>query len=296
MADQITISKTLSIRDCGCDEYWLQNEIEKNPSILGLGDLTFVHREKQQSSGGKLDFLLKDTTGNGMYEVEVMLGATDESHIIRALEYWDLERRRWPKKSHTAVLVAEKINRRFFNVIQLLSLTIPVIAVQVNIVEVGGTRVLHFTTILDAYEEPEVENRKKTGTFNDGLVDENYWKSNAPWALSHAKQFEKIAAPVVGRLESTFHEDAIRLFCNGEVYFRFNRSRRANQTSFYTWVKNEVKSNADTLLHKGGVSYNLRRYDAEWQELRLAVGQNLIGEKPKVFRRIAEFVKESWLS
>src|SRR5882724_9783141 len=127
MVDQISISKTLSIRDCGKDEYWLQDQIAANPRILGLGDLELVHREKQQSSGGRLDFLLEDSADGSMFEVEVLLGATDESHVIRTIEYWELERRRWPKRSHTAVLIAEKINRRFFNVIQLLGLTIPVV-------------------------------------------------------------------------------------------------------------------------------------------------------------------------
>jgi hypothetical protein len=117
MTDRITISKTVSIRDCGFKENWLSDQIEKDPSILGLGDLEVVRREKTQSSGGRLDFLLQNPDDDSMYEVEVMLGETDESHIIRSIEYWDLERRRWPKRSHTAVLVAEHMNRRFFNVI-----------------------------------------------------------------------------------------------------------------------------------------------------------------------------------
>jgi hypothetical protein len=33
-----------------------------------------------------------------------MLGATDESHIIRCIEYWDIERRRYPAYEHCAVL------------------------------------------------------------------------------------------------------------------------------------------------------------------------------------------------
>lgn len=297
MSDQISISKTLSIRNCGFDEYWLQNEIEKDPSILGLGDLEVVRREKQQSSGGKLDFLLEDPTSDEMYEVEVMLGATDESHIIRALEYWDLERHRWPKRSHTAVLVAEKINRRFFNVIQLLSLTIPVIAIQVNIVEAGGKRVLHFTTILDTYEEPEVASRKKSQTPSDELVDENYWKKNVPWTYSHAKQFEKIASPVIGKLESTFHEDAIRLRYNGEVFFRLNKRNvryETKKTAFYTWLKNETKPATTSLLEKKHVPFTLKRYDAKWQTLRFEIEQDFIQENPEIFKKIAVLVKESW--
>jgi hypothetical protein len=57
--------------------------------------------------------LLKDSEEETMYEVEVMLGETDESHIIRTIEYWDNQKRRWPQRQHKAVLIAEHINWRF---------------------------------------------------------------------------------------------------------------------------------------------------------------------------------------
>lgn len=41
------------------------------------------------------------------YEEEVMLGALDESHIIRIIEYWGVERQRRPGSEHRAVIVAE---------------------------------------------------------------------------------------------------------------------------------------------------------------------------------------------
>ena len=163
MPDQISITKTLSIRECGYTESWLQEQIEKDPGILGLGELELVKREKLQSSGGRLDFQLTDPEDNSMYEVEVMLGATDESHIIRTIEYWDLEKRRLPQRQHRAVLVAEKITRRFFNVIQILSLNVPMIAVQVSIVEADGRRMLHFSKVLDVYEEPDVVTTAQIG-------------------------------------------------------------------------------------------------------------------------------------
>ena len=59
----------------------------RRPSIRGLGDLQPLNKEKSQSSGGCLDILLKDREDNTMYEVEVMLGETDPSHIIRTIEY-----------------------------------------------------------------------------------------------------------------------------------------------------------------------------------------------------------------
>jgi len=151
----IATAKTLSIRDCGKDEYWLQEKIYEDPTILGLGELQPVMKEKTQSTGGRLDLLLKNPEDDSMFEVEVQLGATDETHIIRTIEYWDHEKRRWPNRSHTAVLVAEVINNRFFNVVHLLSMSVPIIGIQANIVELNGFKGLHFTKIVDSYEEPE---------------------------------------------------------------------------------------------------------------------------------------------
>src|SRR3954451_9314550 len=145
MTPTIPIGKTHSIRSCGLDEYWLQDQIANNPNCLDLGELEVVYKERRQSSGGRLDILLKNPEDDSMFEVEVMLGETDETHIIRTIEYWDNEKRKWPQRQHVAVLVAEHINRRFFNVIHLLSYSIPMIAVQVSMLIVGGKKSLHFS-------------------------------------------------------------------------------------------------------------------------------------------------------
>jgi hypothetical protein len=289
MADEISISKTLSIRECGHDENWLQEKIAANPTILGLGDLKAIYREKQQSSGGKIDFLLEDSADDSMYEVEVMLGATDESHIIRTIEYWELERHRWPKRSHTAVLVAEKINRRFFNVIQLLSRAIPVIAVQANLIEADGKRMLHFTTILDAYQEPERTSSEP--------ADENYWRGKASWTLDHAKALQEIFSRVLGEMKLRFTKNDIRLLHHGEIYFWLDwRSNR--KSTFRTWLKSAEIPAATALLKSGDILYNVKPWpgDPEWQTIRWTVDQNSIKEKSKLFQAIAKLVERSWQS
>src|SRR5438128_2534251 len=153
MPDEIHVAQQMSIREAGFDEYWLQNQIYENPGCLGLGDLDALAKEKRQSSGGRLDILLKNPEDDSMYEVELMLGETDESHIIRTIEYWDNEKRKYPQRQHFAVLVAEHINRRFFNVIHLLSQSIPIIAVQASLLQSNGAKSLFFTKVLDTFEE-----------------------------------------------------------------------------------------------------------------------------------------------
>ena len=99
------------------NERWVQDRIVENPKLLGLGDLIVKDQERRQPHAGRLDLLLQDTENDIRYEVELQLGATDETHIIRTIEYWDIERRRYPQYDHVAVIVAEDITSRFLNVV-----------------------------------------------------------------------------------------------------------------------------------------------------------------------------------
>ena len=58
------------------NEKWIQEQIAKDPSILGLGDLTLRAKERIQSSGGRLDLLLEDQNSDApkRYECEIQLG------------------------------------------------------------------------------------------------------------------------------------------------------------------------------------------------------------------------------
>src|SRR5262245_25536743 len=177
-----------------------------------------ISKERQQSTVGRLDSLLKDED-NSMYEVEVMLGETDETHIIRTIEYWDNEKRRWPQRQHFAVLVAEGITRRFFNVIQLLSHSIPIIAVQVNLVRMGDQQALHFSKVLDTYEEPEEE------AGGAEIKSEADWRQQAPWTLDAAKALVELVSPVIGTPTPKFTKYYVALTVHGKNFFQLHNRR-----------------------------------------------------------------------
>jgi hypothetical protein len=104
--------------------------------------------------------------------VEIQLGATDEAHIIRTIEYWDIEKSRYPQYEHVAVIVAEDITSRFLNVINLFNKSIPLIAVQMRALQVGEVLTLNATTVLDLMSlgtEEEDEPGQAT--------DRSYWAS-----------------------------------------------------------------------------------------------------------------------
>lgn len=130
-------------------EKWVQDQIADDPSILGIGELELKDKERTQAAGGRLDLLLYDPDTLKRYEVEIQLGATDESHIIRTIEYWDIERKRYPQYEHAAVIVAEEITSRFLNVIQLFNGAIPLIALKMTVYKVGDGYALTFVKVLD---------------------------------------------------------------------------------------------------------------------------------------------------
>jgi len=108
------------------------------------------------------------------YEVEIQLGETDESHIIRTIEYWDREKKRWPLLEHTAVIVAETITGRFLNVIRLFNGAIPLIALQMQAVKFGNLYSLIFSTVMDVATQDNEEDEEETGSF-----DRAYWLDKA---------------------------------------------------------------------------------------------------------------------
>lgn len=164
-----SLLRPLWLKNLGKNEHWLESAIIEDPSILGLGDLDLYESQRIQPSGGRLDLLLGNRSER--YEVELQLGETDPSHIIRAIEYWDVERRRYPNYKHTAVLVAEEISARFFNVIYLLGYNIPIIAIKATAHKINDTIGLTFTKVLDTRDIiPTTEENEITPP-----VGRDYW-------------------------------------------------------------------------------------------------------------------------
>ena len=172
MAKIIGLERIMLKSHSDINEKQIQDYIFSDPSVLGLGELSPIQREKIQPAGGRLDLLLADDNGT-RYEVEIQLGATDPSHIIRTIEYWDSERKRYPQYDHCAVIVAEEITGRFMNVISLFNGSIPLIALQLSAFKQDDDLALTFTKILDrvTYANEEDEQFEVT--------DRKYWETKS---------------------------------------------------------------------------------------------------------------------
>jgi len=169
-------------------EKWVQYLIANDPSILNLGDLVMRDRERKQPRAGRLDLLLQDPETKRRYEVELQLGETDEAHIIRTIEYWDFERKRYPQYDHCAVLIAEDITSRFLNVISLFHGTIPLIAIQMQALRMGDSVTLVFTKVLDDLDRGYIDEDEDA---ESAPTDRCYWEKRGSRATVALATFRR---------------------------------------------------------------------------------------------------------
>src|SRR5262245_13115838 len=154
---------------------WVQARIAEDPTLLGLGDLILKDKERIQPRAGRLDLLFQDADASRRYEVEIQLGSTDEAHIIRTIEYWDIERKRYPQYDHTAVIVAEDITNRFLNVISLFNGSIPLVAIQLSALRLGDAVCLVCSKVLDEMRLGLVDEEEEV----QAVTDRSYWEARA---------------------------------------------------------------------------------------------------------------------
>lgn len=212
---QYVQSKVISLKKSPeYTEKWLQEVIANSPEILGLGDITLRETERRQLNGGRLDLMFDDEAAKVRYTVELQLGASDEAHIIRTIEYWDNERNRNPHIDHIAVIVAEDITTRFLNVISLFNKSIPLVAIQLSAIEVGDAVTLNFVKVLDISTNMGWEEDNTTAV----ATDRAYWlKKATPHTVGLADQMLSVVHGIFGnnRLELNYNKHYIGLASGG---------------------------------------------------------------------------------
>ena len=198
------------------NEKWVQDRIAEDPTILKIGDLVLRDKERVQPRAGRLDLLLQDRESSRRYEVELQLGATDETHIIRTIEYWDIERKRYPQYDHCAVLIAEDITSRFLNVISLFNGTIPLIAIQMQGLKIGNSISLVFTKVMDEMSRGVVDEDEDAEA---APTDRAYWEERGTKATVHlADKLLEIVRECDPSLEMKYNKFYIGLSKDGQPY------------------------------------------------------------------------------
>jgi predicted transport protein len=266
------------------DERWLQDRIGEDPALLGLGDLVLKDRERPQPRAGRLDLLLQDGEANKRYEVEVQLGRTDESHIIRTIEYWDIERRRYPQYDHTAVIVAEDITSRFLNVISLFNGAIPLVAIQLSAFRFDDSVSLICSKVLDEMQLGLVDEDEEV----QAVTDRAYWEARASkHTLAMADEMFEVVRALDPELELKYNKFYIGLAKGGTPNnFVILRPKK-------DWLRLEVRLDRsdETQAQLDASGLDVMDYDSRWGKYRIRLAQ---GDTTKHKEFLAELMTRAF--
>jgi hypothetical protein len=255
--ENISIKRTPQL-----SEKWVQDQVAADPSILGLGDLLLRDRERIQGNAGRLDLLLQDPETLKRFEVEIQLGATDESHIIRTVEYWDLERRRYPQYEHAAVIVAEEITSRFLNVIQLFNGAIPLIALKMTAYKVGEEYALTFVKVLDELTFGLVDEDEPVAE----PTDRHYWEGRATSkTLGLTDKLLKVVHQVEPKAQLKYNKHYIGLEVDGSpLNFVSFQPRKANVV-----IKIKLPQSEEVDAQLQDAEFDTLAYVSQWRQYRV---------------------------
>ncbi len=262
------------------NERWVQERIAEDPSLLGLGDLILKDKERIHPQGGRLDLLCQDAEANRRYEIEIQLGKSDESHIIRTIEYWDIERKRYPQYEHTAVLVAEEITSRFLNVISLFNGFIPLVAIQMQAFRFGDQVSLVFTTVLNEMRLGLVDEDEE----GQEVTDRAYWE----------KRGTKGTLEITDSLLGLVNEFAPDMTLKYNKFYIGLATRSGQPKNFLIfrpkkdWVRFEPRldrsEEIQSKLEKAGI--DVMEYDSRWGRYRIRLGKDDVKKHEPLLREL----------
>ena len=264
------------------NEKWVQDLIAADPSILGLGDLVLRDKERIQPRAGRLDLLLQDPETKRRYEVELQLGATDEAHIIRTIEYWDIEKKRYPQYEHCAVIIAEDITSRFLNIIALFNGAIPLIALQMQALKVGTHTTLVFTKVMDELSRGLVDEDEDAEA---APTDRAYWEKRGTKAtVQLADELLKIAREIYPSLEFKYNKFYIGLSKDGQVFnFALFRPRK---NVIILEMKLPKTEEIDAKIEQAGLE--TLEYDARHGQYRLSLRKEDIAKRGELLKDLMQ--------
>jgi len=214
------------------------------------------------------------------------LGRTVEAHIIRTIEYWDIERRRYPQYDHCAVLIAEDITSRFLNVIGLFNGHIPIIAIQMNAVKVGDEIGLVFTKVLDEMPLGLLDEDEEVAE----VTDRDYWiKRGTQATVKMADEVLEMIAGFAPGHSLKYNKFYIGLAKDGQphnfVIFRPKKNYLRIELALpRTATTDEIIEQAD--LDEMG-------YDTRWSKYRIRLSKGDIKKHEPVLLRLLKMAAEN---
>lgn len=240
-------------------------------------------QERIHPRAGRLDLLLQDVETKRRYEVELQLGSTDEAHIIRTIEYWDIERKRYPQYDHCAVIVAEDITSRFLNVISLFNGTIPLIAIQMQALCIGENITLVFTTVIDEMSRGLVDEDEDAEA---APTDRAYWEKRATKAtVTLADDLLKMVQQFDPSLELKYNKFYIGLSRDGQPYNFVTFRPKKNYLNLE--LKLPETEELDAKIEEAGIE--TLEYNKRWGNYRLRLTKDQGASKAPILKELMQF-------
>lgn len=268
------------------NERWVQDLIANDPAILGLGDLVLRDRERIQPRAGRLDLLLQDPETKRRYEVELQLGSTDEAHIIRTIEYWDIERKRYPQYDHCAVLIAEDITSRFLNVVSLFNGTLPLIAIQLQALRVGEAITLVFTTVMDELSRGYIDEDEDAEA---APTDRSYWeRRGSPETLKLADHMLTLVKTCDPSLELKYNKFYIGLSRDGQPYnFVLFRPKKSHLN-----LELKIPQSEEMTAKIENAGLETLEYSSRWNQYRIRLTKEDLKTKSEILKELIQIAYE----
>jgi hypothetical protein len=196
---------------------------------------------------------------------------------VRTIEYWDIERKRFPQYDHTAVIVAENITSRFLNVISLFNGHIPLIAIQLRGMKVGGTVSLVATKVLDVMRLGLVDEDEEVRE----ITDRAYWeRQGTKKTVAMADQLIEWIQALDPKFGAKYNKFYIGLARDGQA------SNLAVFRPKKDWVRFEPRLERDEAvqqkLEEAGL--DVMEYDEQWGRYRISLTQEDLRKHEKVLR------------
>jgi hypothetical protein len=269
---EVKLGKKVFMRDVGKDESWLLDILQEHPDLIGLGGC--LKSEKRDSFPNRCHIALTDLVGDVRYDVVLMRGEIDSARIVTALEFWDRTARKRDTKYHFVLLVAEFYEGRYFNLLQTMSLHLPLIVIQANLLEAGGDYILSFSRLFERYID-------FTEDVNTTTVAVSMWREKSPWTL-------KVAEELFALIDAddkciVYREEQIDIQLQGRRIYSLESSTEPTAIlSFKVFDDGKVEAIKDIFYNNNLAPYQLNRN----KEFVFATDAELIIRKKDLFREM----------
>jgi hypothetical protein len=161
-------------------------------------------------------------------------------------------------------------------VIHLLSYSIPIIAVEVSLLSVNDTKSLHFTKLLNTYEEVDDGTSLDTRNYN-----RDYWVQKAKWTLDAAVTLLEQTSSVIKTAVMTYAKGYIAITIDGSTYMRLYK-RSANKSLLEFRIEDALQINVAELLDANAITYTRKP-----RKFMITVDTNIIEKYSAIFISVA---------